>query len=47
MIDRELRDLVRRMCEENLLWGAPRIHSEPPIANPGPPQRVYSLSLPM
>src|SRR6202521_2366764 len=28
MIDRELRDLVRRMCAENLLWGAPRIHGE-------------------
>jgi hypothetical protein len=27
-IDRELRDLVRRMCKENVLWGAPRIHSE-------------------
>src|SRR6266545_3791293 len=27
-IDRELRDLVRRMCEENPLWGAPRIHGE-------------------
>jgi hypothetical protein len=27
-IDRELRDLVRRMCSENPLWGAPRIHGE-------------------
>lgn len=27
-IDRELRDLLRRMCEENSLWGAPRIHGE-------------------
>jgi transposase InsO family protein len=27
-VDRELRDLVRRMCEENPLWGAPRIHGE-------------------
>ena len=27
-IDRELRDLVRRMCAENPLWGAPRIHGE-------------------
>jgi Integrase core domain len=27
-IDREIRDLVRRMCEENPLWGAPRIHGE-------------------
>ena len=27
-IDRELRDLVRRMCEENPLWGAPQIHGE-------------------
>jgi len=27
-VDRELRDLVRRMCEENRLWGAPRVHGE-------------------
>jgi transposase InsO family protein len=27
-IDRELRDLIRRMCRENPLWGAPRIHGE-------------------
>ena len=27
-IDQELRDLVRCMCEENPLWGAPRIHGE-------------------
>ena len=27
-VDPELRDLVRRMCEENPLWGAPRIHGE-------------------
>ncbi len=27
-IDRELRDLIRRMCKENPLWGAPRIHGE-------------------
>ena len=27
-INRELRDLVRRICEENPLWGAPRIHGE-------------------
>ena len=26
--DRELRDLIHRMCEENPLWGAPRIHGE-------------------
>ncbi len=25
---REIRDLVRRMCQENPTWGAPRIHSE-------------------
>jgi hypothetical protein len=24
----ELRDLIRRMCDENPLWGAPRIHGE-------------------
>jgi transposase InsO family protein len=27
-IDRELRDLIRRMSGENPLWGAPRIHGE-------------------
>src|SRR5712671_7873768 len=27
-IDRGLRDLIRRMSEENPLWGAPRIHGE-------------------
>ena len=27
-IDREIRDLIRRMNRENQLWGAPRIHSE-------------------
>jgi hypothetical protein len=27
-IDRGLRDLIQRMCEENPLWGAPRIHGE-------------------
>ena len=27
-IGQELRDLIRRMCEENPLWGAPRIHGE-------------------
>ena len=27
-IDRELRDLIRRMGQENPLWGAPRIHGE-------------------
>ena len=27
-VDRELRDLIRRMCQENPLWGAPRIHGE-------------------
>ena len=30
LVDRELRDLIRRMCEENRLWGAPRIHGELP-----------------
>src|SRR5712692_7776918 len=28
-IERELRDLIRRMSKENPLWGAPRIHGEP------------------
>jgi transposase InsO family protein len=27
-IDRGLRDLIRRMSQENPLWGAPRIHGE-------------------
>src|SRR6476659_6413173 len=27
-VARELRDLIRRMSEENPLWGAPRIHGE-------------------
>jgi transposase InsO family protein len=27
-IERELRDLIRRMSQENRLWGAPRIHGE-------------------
>ena len=27
-IDRETRDLIRRMSKENPLWGAPRIHGE-------------------
>ena len=27
-IDREIRDLIRRMSKENSLWGAPRIHGE-------------------
>ena len=27
-IDAELRDLIRQMCRDNPLWGAPRIHGE-------------------
>jgi transposase InsO family protein len=27
-VSREVRDLIRRMCQENPLWGAPRIHGE-------------------
>ncbi len=27
-VSREVRDLIRRMCRENSLWGAPRIHGE-------------------
>src|ERR1700726_2689570 len=27
-IDREIRDLIRRMSKDNSLWGAPRIHGE-------------------
>jgi hypothetical protein len=27
-VDRDIRDLIRRMCRENPTWGAPRIQSE-------------------
>ncbi len=27
-INREVRDLIRQMCNANTLWGAPRIHGE-------------------
>jgi putative transposase len=27
-IEREIRELIQRMCRENPTWGAPRIHSE-------------------
>ncbi len=27
-VDREIRELVRRMADENPTWGAPRIHGE-------------------
>ena len=27
-IDADLRMLIRQMCRENPLWGAPRIHGE-------------------
>ena len=27
-VSRELREMIRRMCKENPLWGAPRIHGE-------------------
>jgi transposase InsO family protein len=30
-INREIRNLIRRMNKENPLWGAPRIHSELPM----------------
>jgi len=28
VIAREVRDLIRKMCQENSGWGAPRIHGE-------------------
>jgi transposase InsO family protein len=28
VISREVRDLIRKMCQENPSWGAPRIHGE-------------------
>jgi transposase InsO family protein len=28
LVAREVRDLIRKMCRENPLWGAPRIHGE-------------------
>src|SRR5215472_14421717 len=28
VISRELRGLIRRMCRDNLSWGAPRVHGE-------------------
>jgi len=28
VISREVRDLIRKMCRENPLWGAPRIHGK-------------------
>src|ERR1700757_3726204 len=28
IVSREIRDLIHRMCRENPIWGAPRIHGE-------------------
>jgi hypothetical protein len=28
VISREVRDLIRKICRQNLFWGAPRIHGE-------------------
>src|SRR6188508_955605 len=38
-IDQEARDLVRRMCKENPLWGAPRIHGGSSSALMSPSRR--------
>jgi putative transposase len=27
-IERELRELIRRMADSNLMWGAPRVHGD-------------------
>ena len=40
-ISREVRDLIRKMCQENSGWGAPRIHGE---LLPNPSRRIF-LSL--
>jgi DNA invertase Pin-like site-specific DNA recombinase len=37
-VDRELRDLIRRMSKENPLWGAPRIYLTSRIMITGQPQ---------
>ena len=34
-VSRELREMIRRMCKENPLWGAPRIHGEVGAASHG------------
>jgi hypothetical protein len=41
-IDREIRDLIRRMSKENALWGAPRIHGELMMLGIGVAQSVVA-----
>jgi hypothetical protein len=40
-IDREIRDLIRRMSKENPLRGAPRIHGESVLVRTSFAKRAY------
>ena len=41
-VSREVRDLIRRMCRENPLWGAPRIHGKP--VHPAPSEAAIGAT---